>query len=166
VFSSPVFGGRGYTLACGRRGEGVPIPARGQTLWYCVILSIFLRGVTSGAFSEKTTAGCGFLYGYSFYGPGPPTFLPVSAEFEIPLANFYLQFSVIANLMQIITQNMIKKIHVAMQSKLTLKICKLYNVPGTCTLKHNCTLAEAEFLDVIGTKFLRLFLLAIHSHLY
>ncbi len=52
-----------------------------------------------------------------------PTFLPVSAEFEIPLANFYLQFSVIANLMQIITQNMIKKIHVAMQSKLTLKIC-------------------------------------------
>ncbi len=30
---------------------------------------------------------------------------------------------------------------------------------------HICTQAEAEFLDVIGTKNLRLFLLAIHSHL-
>jgi hypothetical protein len=26
--------------------------------------------------------------------------------------------------------------------------------------------AEAEFLDVIGTKFLRIFFLADHSHLY
>jgi hypothetical protein len=28
------------------------------------------------------------------------------------------------------------------------------------------TLSEAEFLHVIGTKVLRVFLLAIHSHLY
>jgi hypothetical protein len=29
-----------------------------------------------------------------------------------------------------------------------------------------CNIPEAEFLDVIGTKVLRVFLLAIHSHLY
>ncbi len=32
------------------------------------------------------------------------------------------------------------------------------------TEKKGCT--EAEFLDVIGTKVVRVFLLAIHSHLY
>ncbi len=34
--ASPLWFGRGgrYTLVCGRGGEGVPIPTRGQTLWY------------------------------------------------------------------------------------------------------------------------------------
>ncbi len=31
---------------------------------------------------------------------------------------------------------------------------------------HKKAQPEAEFLDVIGTKILRIFLLAIHSHLY
>jgi len=31
---------------------------------------------------------------------------------------------------------------------------------------HYCFYPEAEFLDVIGTKVLRVFLIAIHSHLY
>jgi hypothetical protein len=80
-------------------------------------------------FQKRRQQGVGFCMDIHSTGQAP-TFLPVSAEFEIPLANFYLQFSVIGNLKQIITQNMIK-IHVAMQkSKLTLKICILYNVPA------------------------------------
>ncbi len=34
------------------------------------------------------------------------------------------------------------------------------------TIYEEAVSPEAEFLDVIGTKFLRVFLLAIHSHLY
>ncbi len=37
-------------------------------------------------------------------------------------------------------------------------LCKMYCNSGSCT--------EAEFLDVIGTKVLRVFLPEIHSHLY
>ncbi len=36
----------------------------------------------------------------------------------------------------------------------------------TCRLGISVQMSEAQFLDVIGTKVLRVFLLAIHSHLY
>ncbi len=39
-------------------------------------------------------------------------------------------------------------------------------LPSIEHVVHICTQGEAEFLDVIGRKVLRVFLLAIHIHLY
>jgi hypothetical protein len=42
-------------------------------------------------------------------------------------------------------------------------------IAGVCTVQCTCILdgkTEAEFLAVIGTKVIRVFLLAIHSHFY
>ncbi len=43
---------------------------------------------------------------------------------------------------------------------------KSVGVQGVRVLKEDEGWPEAEFLDVFGTKILRVFLLAIHSHLY
>jgi hypothetical protein len=50
-------------------------------------------------------------------------------------------------------------------------LSKVYKVDISYDVLHTLTIptstgTEAEFLDVIGTKFLRICLLAIHSHLY
>ena len=46
----------------------------------------------------------------------------------------------------------------------------MYNIPTSWYLPdpHSLTQLspEAEFLDIIGTKVFRVFLLAIHSHIY
>jgi hypothetical protein len=50
-----------------------------------------------------------------------------------------------------------------------LRVYTLLNIQGDLkVVPHFLTpgKSEAEFLDVIGTKVLRVFLLAIHSHLY
>jgi hypothetical protein len=38
--------------------------------------------------------------------------------------------------------------------------------PSTSLFSYHAIIPEAEFLDVIGTKVLKVFLLAIHSHLH
>jgi hypothetical protein len=49
---------------------------------------------------------------------------------------------------------------------LPLSFTHPFSLPSLVLLPHPLLATETEFLDVIGTKVLRVILLAIHSHLY